>query len=231
MNRSSRRGLIQAAATLVVVFTVRRVWAAVRTHRLTRNRNNNPADKRMEKNVMAESTGIFSRPNTGLPPDDLQRMLLVAKPDTDQSLQHLGVVGDTYTTLITGDDTNGRFCLVDMHIPPEGGPPPHRHDFEETFIVLDGELELTFRGKKLTAGAGTTVNIPSNAPHQFHNSSNQPVRALLLCSPAGQENLFAQVGIPVATRTTAPPEEGRAAQIKKTKELAPKFRTELLEHA
>lgn len=180
---------------------------------------------------MEKSTGIYSRPDTGLPPDDLQRMLLVAKPNTDQSLQHLGIVGDTYTTLITGDDTNGRFCLVDMHIPPDGGPPPHRHDFEETFIVLDGDLDLTFRGEKMTASAGTTINIPSNAPHQFHNSSNQPVRALLLCSPAGQDNYFARVGIPVATRTTTPPAEQKEAQAKLMTELAPKYRTEMLKHA
>lgn len=180
---------------------------------------------------MTESTGIFSRPNTGLPPDDLQRVLLVAQPDTDSSLQHLGIVGDTYTTLVTGDDTNGRFCLIDMLIPPGGGPPPHRHDFEETFIVLDGELEITFRGNKSTAAAGTTANIPSNAPHQFHNSSSKPARALLLCSPAGQDNYFARVGIPLATRTTPPPVDQKAAQIKKMIELAPMYRTEMLDHA
>ncbi len=180
---------------------------------------------------MADSTGIDSRPDTGIPPDDLQRMLVVAKPDTDQSLLHLGIAGDTYTVLITGDDTNGRFCLIDMHIPPGGGPPPHRHDFEESFIMLDGELELTFRAEKLTATAGTTVNIPSNAPHQFHNSSNQPVRALLLCSPAGQENFFGRVGIPVATRTTPPPADQKAAQEKKMDEFAPLYRTEMLKQA
>lgn len=180
---------------------------------------------------MEERTGIDSRPDTGLPPDDLQRMLLLAQPNTDVSLSHLGIVGDTYTTLITGDDTNGRFCLVDMHIPLDGGPPPHRHDFEETFIMLEGELELTFRGKKMTAGPGMTINIPSNAPHQFHNISKQPVRALLLCSPAGQDNYFAQVGIPVATRTTPPPPDQKEAQAKKMGELAPKYRTEMLKHA
>jgi Cupin domain len=30
-----------------------------------------------------------------------------------------------------------------MHIPPGGGPPPHRHDFEEMFSVLEGEIETT----------------------------------------------------------------------------------------
>ena len=33
-----------------------------------------------------------------------------------------------------------------MFVPPGGGPPPHRHDFEEMFHVLEGEVEVTFRG-------------------------------------------------------------------------------------
>ena len=120
-----------------------------------------------------------------IPPDDLRRHITLARPDKDQNLPHIGIVGDTYTILVTGDDTNGRFCLIDMHIPPGGGPPPHRHDFEETFMMLAGELEVTFRGKKSTVQAGDTVNIPSNAPHQFHNGSGPPVRLLCLIRRRG----------------------------------------------
>ena len=58
------------------------------------------------------------------------------------------LVGDTYIITVRGEDTNGRFCFLDMHIPPGGGPPPHRHDFEETFIPLEGEMEATFRCTK-----------------------------------------------------------------------------------
>ena len=82
-----------------------------------------------------------------LPPDDPKRKLTTANPDRDQSLPHIGLVGDTYTITINGDDTAGQFCVIDMHIPPGGGPPPHRHDFEETFILLEGEMEATFRDK------------------------------------------------------------------------------------
>ena len=121
-----------------------------------------------------------------------------------------------------------------MHIPPGGGPPPHRHDFEETFILLEGEVEATFRGKKSIVRAGDTVSIPANAPHQFHNASSRPVRMLCICSPAGQENFFIAVGTPVATRTTLAPkldEEQQAEFIQKVKTLAPKYRTELLREA
>ncbi len=169
-----------------------------------------------------------------LPADNLQRNLTISQPNTDQTLPHIGLVGDTYTITVSGDDTNGRFCVVDMHIPAGGGPAPHRHDFEETFIVLDGELEATFRGKKSLVRAGEAVNIPSNAPHQFHNSSSKPVRALCLCSPAGQDNYFLQVGVPVATRTAAPPKLDKEQQqqfMEKAKALAPKYRTELLKEA
>jgi quercetin dioxygenase-like cupin family protein len=166
-----------------------------------------------------------------VPPDDLKRNLTIAQIDKDQCLQHIGLVGDTYTITVSGDDTAGRFCVIDMHIPPGGGPPPHRHDFEETFILLEGEIEANFRGKKSVVRAGDTVNIPANAPHQFHNASSKPTRLLCICSPAGQENFFREVGTPVATRTTPPPkldERQQAEFVQRVMALAPKYRTELL---
>ena len=169
-----------------------------------------------------------------LPPDDLERSLTIAQPDMDETLPHIGIVGDTYTITISGEQTHGRFCVIDMHIPPGGGPPPHRHDFEETFILLHGEMEVTFRGKKSIARSGDTVNVPSNAPHQFHNASSQDVRLLCICSPAGLEHFFLELGVPVATRTTAPAkfdQEQQRAFIEKAKALAPKYRTELLKEA
>ena len=158
-----------------------------------------------------------------VPPDDLSRELTVARPDHDQSLPHIGLVGDTYTILVTGEDTAGKYTLIDMHVPPGGGPPPHRHDFEEMFTVLDGEIRVTFRGETLVTRAGQTINVPANAPHSFTNAGPAPSRLLCLCAPSGQEEFFTLVGQPVASRTEAPPplEAGaQAAFIAKTKALA-----------
>lgn len=168
-----------------------------------------------------------------IPPDDPQRKLAIAQPDAEGST-HIGVVGDTYTILLSGRDTAGRFCLIDMYVPPGGGPPPHRHDFEETFSLLEGDLDVVFRGAKRVLRAGETIHVPANASHQFHNSSSKPARMLCICSPAGQEEFFLELGVPVATRTTAPPKLDDAAQAKfraKAAVLAPKYRTQLLEHA
>ncbi len=169
-----------------------------------------------------------------LPPDDPSRKLVIARPDEDESLPHIGLVGDTYTILLSGKDTGGRYCLIDMHVPPGGGPPPHRHDFEESFTVLVGEIETTFRGEKSIVRTGETVNIPANAPHQFQNKSEKPARLLCICTPAGQEEFFMEVGVPIATRTTPPPELDEAARkaLKaKTEALLSKYKTEMLPHA
>ncbi len=123
------------------------------------------------------------------------------------------------------------YTLIDMQVPPASGPPPHRHDFEEMLTVLEGEIELTFRGETTTASAGATINVPANAAHVFRNASDRPARLLCLCSPAGQEEFFKEVGAQVASRTEPPPPldaAATAAFIAKAVALAPNYRTELL---
>ncbi len=168
-----------------------------------------------------------------IPADDPTRHLTVSSAD-DPALPHLGVAGGTYTILVTGKDTAGRYCLIDMHVPPGGGPPPHRHDFEESFTVLEGEIEATFRGRQTTVRAGQVINIPANAPHRFQNKSELPARLLCLCSPAGLDEFFLEVGVPVATRITpAPPPDAAAQEVLRARiqALNPKYKTELLPQA
>ncbi|AEU36939.1 cupin domain-containing protein [Granulicella mallensis] len=171
--------------------------------------------------------------NLLLPPDDLNRVLGFTQTD-GETAQHVGLVGDTYTITVAGKHTGNRFCVIDMHVPPGGGPPPHRHEFEETFILLDGEMEVTFRGSRSTVRAGDTINVPSNSPHQFHNASSKPARMICICSPSGNDEFFLEVGVPVATRTTPPPELDEQQMVEfmeRAKALAPKYRTELLDKA
>ncbi len=177
------------------------------------------------------NNSITAQPITPIPADNLRRNLVIARPEKDQALPHFCVVGDTYTILLSGKDTDGRYCLIDMHVPSGGGPPPHRHDFEESFTVLEGEIEATFRGKKSVVRAGETVSIPANSPHSFTNASPQPARLLCICAPAGMEEFFQEVGMPVATRTTPPPQPDSATQAAasaKINGLLAKYRTEML---
>ena len=177
---------------------------------------------------MASNT--TAQPGAVIPPDDVYRKLTVANPE-DPNMRHISVAGGTYTILVTGEQTAGRYTLIDMLVPPGGGPPPHRHDFEEMFTILAGEIELTFRGEVQLASAGSTVSIPANAPHSFKNKSNEAVRLLCMCTPAGLEEFFMAVGDPVGSRTAPPPslnKEEQAERIQRAKSLSAKYRTELL---
>src|SRR3984957_16760559 len=132
--------------------------------------------------------------SSAIPPDDLNRQLTVADPDAP-GIPHVSVAGGTSSILVSGAETDGRYCLIDMLVPDGGGPPPHRHDFEEMFSLLEGALEFTFRGKTQTVKAPMTVNIPANAPHQFKNSSGATAHLLCMCTPAGQEEFFMAVAV------------------------------------
>ena len=179
---------------------------------------------------MNDMSHATTQPGSAIPADDPNRQLTVAEPDSPQ-LRHISVVGDTYTILVSGAETAGRYCLIDMLVPDGSGPPPHRHDFEEMFSLLEGELAFTFRGKTQTVKAGSTVNIPANAPHVFKNVSGKTAHMLCLCSPAGQDEFFMAVGVPVASRSAPPPQlsaEEKAAKGKLVEQLLPKYRTEMV---
>jgi quercetin dioxygenase-like cupin family protein len=166
-----------------------------------------------------------------IPPDDLSRNLTLVGPEEDAKLKHVALAGGIYTLLLTGEDTANKFCLIDMQIPPGGGPVPHRHDFEETFTVLEGECVVTFRGQKVTVRAGETANVPANAPHFIHNDSDKPAHVLCTCAPAGQDAFFLAVGTPVPSRNSKPPvldDAAKAAIGAKAKALAADYATEFL---
>ena len=179
---------------------------------------------------MTNSSISPSQSEVPIPKDDLQRQLTVANSDNPK-MRHVSVAGDTYTILVSGAETAGRYCLIDMHVPTGGGPPPHRHDFEEMFTLLEGELEFTFRGETSTVRAGSTVNIPANAPHAFKNASGAAVRMLCMATPAGLEEFFLEIGDIVDGRTASPPKlmpEELGERQKKVVSLLLKYRTEMV---
>ncbi len=176
-------------------------------------------------------TNDATTPARQLPQDDLKRRLTLVGPDQDATLSHVALAGNIYTLLLRGEDTADKFCLIDMQIPPGGGPPPHRHNFEETFSVLEGEVVVMFRGEKVTVRAGESANVPANAPHFIHNDSDKPAHVLCTCAPAGQDAFFLAVGTPVPSRTSTPlklDDAAKAAQFAKAKALAADYATELL---
>jgi hypothetical protein len=61
---------------------------------------------------------------------------------------------------------NGFYCLIDMIVPDGSGPPPHRHDFEEMFTLLEGDGEGAItRNQASPAGRASTDEVLSRHWH------------------------------------------------------------------
>lgn len=118
----------------------------------------------------------------------------------------LWVLGNHQTHKLTGDDTEGRLFIWEERVPPQGGPPPHRHLAEdEVFYVLAGELTFFSDGGAVTAGPGTLAQLPKGSVHTFKNTGDIEALALVMTTPAGFEHYFAAIGTPAAKGEAAPP--------------------------
>jgi len=139
----------------------------------------------------------------------------------------IAVVGDVYRFLATGDDTNGKYAIWEAIVPPGGGPPPHVHSREEEgFYILEGEITFTVNGEKIVATAGMFANVPVGTPHSFKNESDRPAKILISVAPAGLEQMFMEVGVPLtegATTALPPTKE----EIEKLLTVAPRYGIEI----
>src|SRR5262245_61318755 len=108
-------------------------------------------------------------------------------------------VGDIYTILASGEQTGQAYTLLEVCVPPGGGPAPHLHRREdESFYVLEGELEFWIEGRATTIKAGGFVQMPKGTPHAFKNKSNRTARILVLCVPAGFDAFMKAFARPLA---------------------------------
>src|ERR1700679_373403 len=73
-----------------------------------------PAPSYYHYDIMCGNENSMKTKGSKIPNDNLRRKAVFARPNKDQSLRHLGIVGDTYTILLAGDETDGRYCLIDM---------------------------------------------------------------------------------------------------------------------
>jgi quercetin dioxygenase-like cupin family protein len=92
---------------------------------------------------------------------------------------------------VKGNDTLGAYSFTEGIAQPGSGPVPHRHSREdESFFVLDGELEFRVGERVIVAAPGSFVFAPRGIPHTFKNVGTTPARFLVIVSPAGLEKFF-----------------------------------------
>jgi len=143
--------------------------------------------------------------------------------------ESVSMAGNTYRMLVTGQQTNNEFAIMDFLIPPGGGPGPHAHpDFQESFYVTEGEVEVKSEAGTYIAKKGSFVTIPKGGiVHQFKNKSDQVAKMLCVVVPAGLEAFFMEAGRPTENGVLLPPVQVDADYLKKMQALGEKYKQQV----
>lgn len=83
-----------------------------------------------------------------------------------------------FRPIVSGTTVDG--CKVSVHessLAPQSEPhPPHHHNGEEIFLVLEGTLEVTINGQPSRISRGSVAFIGSGDQHGIRNPGEIPAR-------------------------------------------------------
>jgi quercetin dioxygenase-like cupin family protein len=80
------------------------------------------------------------------------------------------------SALFVGRDHGANVSFFVINCRRGEGPEPHRHPYEETFVVLEGSSEFTVDGNTFGVEAGSIVVAPAGGVHSFKGSSDGVTR-------------------------------------------------------
>jgi mannose-6-phosphate isomerase-like protein (cupin superfamily) len=83
--------------------------------------------------------------------------------------------GDT----LRGVDHGATTSLILSRSGPGGGPRLHRHPYDETWVVEEGNVTFQLGEERFQAGPGDIVIAPPDVPHKFTNDG--PGDCYLVC--------------------------------------------------
>lgn len=109
-------------------------------------------------------------------------------------------------------ETGGAYTMFTVLTPPGGGVPPHYHEAEdEWFLVQEGRCEFLLNGAWTLAPVGTVAFLPRGVVHAFRNAGDAPLRLLVHTAPAGFEAFYARAAAEFVR--PEPPDMNRLVQI------------------
>jgi len=111
----------------------------------------------------------------------------------------------TYTFMATADNTGGALAVVDTVVPPGNGPPEHMHaDADESFYLLEGQLEIRSGGNSFVMKPGDYAFVPRTSKHIWKNVGSETARLIRIYTPGGHERFFFEIGRPAQPGMPAP---------------------------
>src|SRR5215510_6816784 len=103
----------------------------------------------------------------------------------------LNVVGQELTVLASGAETGSYEML--RQVGPEGsGPPPHKHTWDEAFVIVRGEIEFGIGAETSVARPGTLVHLPAGTVHWFRFGKGGG-EMISMTSAAGASDAFKDI--------------------------------------
>ena len=108
---------------------------------------------------------------------------------------------------LSGTDTGGAYCLLEVGLAPGMAVPRHTHTREdEGYFVLAGELEVIVGHERFVLTQGDTLMAPRGIPHQLRNSGTIENHYLIMFSPSGFEEFLKATAVPAPDNAAAPTE-------------------------
>ena len=107
------------------------------------------------------------------------------------------VLGMPLRMLCESRETGGAWSLFEEEVPLGMGPPPHRHDWDEAYYILDGEIDFEIDGRPVKTRAGDFHYLPRNTVHGFKGASSSPARVLIFAAPAHGSEFFHELSAEV----------------------------------
>ena len=111
----------------------------------------------------------------------------------------LNVLGMPLRFLCDAKDTEGAWSLMEQEIPVGHGPPPHRHDWDEAYYVIEGVLDFQVDGEAVRVESGGFAYFPPNTVHAFKGASPSPPRVLIFAASAHSSAFFEDMNREVRT--------------------------------
>jgi quercetin dioxygenase-like cupin family protein len=85
---------------------------------------------------------------------------------------------------VSGEETDGRYTVLEIQTPEGDMPPLHvHHEEDEVFHVVEGRVTLFLPGQEMPLTAGETFRAPQGIPHTYRVES-ETARWLVFCAPA-----------------------------------------------
>jgi mannose-6-phosphate isomerase-like protein (cupin superfamily) len=126
-------------------------------------------------------------------------------PDQERGQWQHVTPGERFKIRVSSAQTMGAYSVIEIVADPGNGVPLHTHNREdEHFIVVEGTLDIANGDRRWDAPAGTSVTVRRGVPHAWCNSSDAPLRMLVVFSPGQIEGLFrATAGVDDVGQITA----------------------------